>query len=304
MDGDRHESPHPRGGKENPAKNKVNMTRNNMGNSHTSTRTNPRANQAERATHQEQQRQKHARPPQPQSPPHHEIQQQQPEEEAGHGDGANVLMYDRISPSSSPGTSSLHEAHSSPSLSSAFAVSSSQLSLSAGTPKRDSLTSTRSLPGIATNLAACSVPAVVARADGTCSISCQGISANACKSANCGAAAGSNLDDNLEWVEPSEHISVKGDEGGVNAIAAGPLPQNVANAAPFNWQSQKTTVKERLAFLFNTDTMADVNFLIGKEPFTQLVPAHKFVLSMSSAVFDALFNGGMATTESVIEIPM
>lgn len=91
--------------------------------------------------------------------------------------------------------------------------------------------------------------------------------------------------------------------GDMGNSGSGSPPQNAANIAPFNWQSQKTTVKERLAFLYNTDTMADVHFLIGKDPNTQLVPAHKFVLSMSSAVFDALFNGGMATTENVIQIP-
>ncbi|XP_064607543.1 LOW QUALITY PROTEIN: BTB/POZ domain-containing protein 1-like [Liolophura sinensis] len=73
--------------------------------------------------------------------------------------------------------------------------------------------------------------------------------------------------------------------------------------APYNWQSGKTSVKERLAYLFNTDVMSDVKFQVGKPPNTQVIPAHKFVLSVGSAVFDALFNGGMATTESMIEIP-
>ncbi|XP_041366332.1 BTB/POZ domain-containing protein 1-like [Gigantopelta aegis] len=79
-------------------------------------------------------------------------------------------------------------------------------------------------------------------------------------------------------------------------------PQNQANI-PYNWQASKVSVKDRLAYLFNTDIMADINFLVGKPPNTQNIPAHKFVLSVGSAVFDALFNGGMATTESLIEIP-
>ena len=79
-------------------------------------------------------------------------------------------------------------------------------------------------------------------------------------------------------------------------------PHNQANI-PYNWQASKVSVKDRLAYLFNTDIMADINFLVGKPPNTQNIPAHKFVLSVGSAVFDALFNGGMATTDTLIEIP-
>ena len=42
---------------------------------------------------------------------------------------------------------------------------------------------------------------------------------------------------------------------------------------------------------------------MGKPPTQQLISAHKFVLSIGSAVFDALFNGRLATTDSVIDIP-
>jgi BTB/POZ domain-containing protein 1/2 len=156
---------------------------------------------------------------------------------------------------------------------------------------------------------------VTLRAESSTKLS-MGASANAAKSANCGAVCGSSLDDQMDkddslFAGPMEvdsglldnFLGGGGDDRTVGANS-GSQPQNAqANAAPFNWQSQKTTVKERMTFLYNTDTMADVHFLIGREPNTQLVPAHKFILSMSSAVFDALFNGGMATTESVIQIP-
>lgn len=49
--------------------------------------------------------------------------------------------------------------------------------------------------------------------------------------------------------------------------------------------------------------MADVHFLVGRGNQTQRIPAHKFVLSIGSAVFDAMFNGGMATTSSEVELP-
>ncbi|XP_005109158.1 BTB/POZ domain-containing protein 1 isoform X2 [Aplysia californica] len=79
-------------------------------------------------------------------------------------------------------------------------------------------------------------------------------------------------------------------------------PQN-QNQASYNWQATKTSVKDRLTYLYNTDTMTDIQFQVGKPPAHQLISAHKFVLSIGSAVFDALFNGRLATSESVIDIP-
>ncbi len=75
------------------------------------------------------------------------------------------------------------------------------------------------------------------------------------------------------------------------------------NIVPYNWQACKTTVKERLSYMFNNDVMADVHFVVGKAPNVQRIPAHKFVLSIGSAVFDAMFNGGMATKSDEVEIP-
>ncbi|WAR00321.1 BTBD2-like protein [Mya arenaria] len=73
--------------------------------------------------------------------------------------------------------------------------------------------------------------------------------------------------------------------------------------APYNWQASKPAIKERLAYLMNTEIMSDIHFRVGKPPNSQIIPAHKFVLSVGSAVFDAQFNGHMATSESVIDIP-
>ncbi|XP_052282481.1 BTB/POZ domain-containing protein 2-like isoform X2 [Dreissena polymorpha] len=73
--------------------------------------------------------------------------------------------------------------------------------------------------------------------------------------------------------------------------------------APYNWQASKPAVKERLAYIMNTEIMSDIQFRVGKPPNTQLIPAHKFLLCVGSAVFDAQFNSQMATKESVIEIP-
>ena len=85
-----------------------------------------------------------------------------------------------------------------------------------------------------------------------------------------------------------------------------PLPQQPeqqVNQAPYNWQSTKVTVKDRLTFVFNSEVMSDVHFIVGKGMNVQRVPAHKFVLSVGSAVFDAMFNGGMATKAAEVELP-
>lgn len=49
--------------------------------------------------------------------------------------------------------------------------------------------------------------------------------------------------------------------------------------------------------------LADVHFVVGKGTPPVKVPAHKFVLSIGSAVFDAMFNGKMAAEEQDIELP-
>ncbi|XP_074783901.1 BTB/POZ domain-containing protein 2 isoform X2 [Athene noctua] len=88
----------------------------------------------------------------------------------------------------------------------------------------------------------------------------------------------------------------------------------------YNWQATKPTVQERFAFLFNNEVLSDVHFLVGKGgprgaggagspargapgPGQNRVPERGFVLAVGSAVFDAMFNGGMATTSTEIELP-
>nr|XP_028569233.1 BTB/POZ domain-containing protein 2 isoform X1 [Podarcis muralis] len=87
-----------------------------------------------------------------------------------------------------------------------------------------------------------------------------------------------------------------------------PPPASSCSLGPrepaYNWQATKPTVQERFAFLFNNEVLSDVHFLVGKgRAGAQRLPAHRFVLAVGSAVFDAMFNGGMATTSSEIELP-
>ena len=70
-----------------------------------------------------------------------------------------------------------------------------------------------------------------------------------------------------------------------------------------NWQATEMTPRERIEFIFNKELMADVHFAFGKDgQAKKKIPAHKFVLSIGSSVFDAMFNGPMATNETEIEI--
>ena len=97
----------------------------------------------------------------------------------------------------------------------------------------------------------------------------------------------------------------------VASAAAHPAPPAAAAAAAgglhrepmYNWQATKSSLKERFAFLFNNELLSDVRFVVGKGRQAQRIPAHKFVLAAGSAVFDAMFNGGMATTSAEIELP-
>ena len=83
-----------------------------------------------------------------------------------------------------------------------------------------------------------------------------------------------------------------------------PLMQ-VQNPGNHNWQSSRTTVKDRIVYLFNNETLCDVYFILGKGTSEQQrIPAHKFILSIASVVFDAMFNGGFASeTCNEINIP-
>ena len=73
-----------------------------------------------------------------------------------------------------------------------------------------------------------------------------------------------------------------------------------------NWQTKKVTVLERITFLWNSELLSDVKFVLpvsngGSE--TKVIPAHKFVLAISSPVFYAMFYGQMAETTDSIELP-
>ena len=74
-----------------------------------------------------------------------------------------------------------------------------------------------------------------------------------------------------------------------------------------NWQTNFSAVAERTTFIFNTELLSDVKFVvpasISESESKKVIPAHKFVLAISSPVFYAMFYGQMAETTDSIELP-
>jgi hypothetical protein len=68
-----------------------------------------------------------------------------------------------------------------------------------------------------------------------------------------------------------------------------------------DWQSSKKTVLQRNAYMFDNELMSDVSFTCGES--SRIFHAHKYVLATSSAVFFAMFYGGLAQKESPICLP-
>ena len=75
-----------------------------------------------------------------------------------------------------------------------------------------------------------------------------------------------------------------------------------------NWQTTRPAIRERSKFMFNNDLFSDVKFVVqtaaqGESESKQVIPAHKFVLSISSPVFEAMFYGELAETTDSLELP-
>ena len=74
-----------------------------------------------------------------------------------------------------------------------------------------------------------------------------------------------------------------------------------------NWQTKCLAIAQRTTFIFNTKLLSDVKFAVpastGESKRRKVIPAHKFVLAISSPVFYAMFYGQMAETTDSIELP-
>ena len=74
-----------------------------------------------------------------------------------------------------------------------------------------------------------------------------------------------------------------------------------------NWQTKRSTIRERTKFMLNNHLFSDVKFVVRKSDCEseskKVIPAHKFVLSIGSPVFEAMFYGELAETRDSIELP-
>ena len=67
-----------------------------------------------------------------------------------------------------------------------------------------------------------------------------------------------------------------------------------------DWQSTKNTILERNRHMFNNSDMSDIGFTC--EGSDKTFYAHKYVLATSSAVFHAMFYGGLAVKDSIVHL--
>ena len=75
-----------------------------------------------------------------------------------------------------------------------------------------------------------------------------------------------------------------------------------------NWQTKCSSISQRTKFVFNKELLSDVKFIVpvsndGSEIESKVIPAHKFVLAISSPVFYAMFYGEIPDARSSIELP-
>ena len=77
-----------------------------------------------------------------------------------------------------------------------------------------------------------------------------------------------------------------------------------------NWQTKRSTISERTKFIFNDELLSDVKFVVPashneteRRKSQKCIPAHKFILAISSPVFYAMFYGEMAETAGTIQLP-
>ncbi|EDO39373.1 predicted protein, partial [Nematostella vectensis] len=71
-----------------------------------------------------------------------------------------------------------------------------------------------------------------------------------------------------------------------------------------SWQTEKTSIKERVHYMYSNSLFSDIEFLITKADGTEVrFPAHKFVLSVSSPVFEAMFFGNLAESGPTVRLP-
>lgn len=72
-----------------------------------------------------------------------------------------------------------------------------------------------------------------------------------------------------------------------------------------DWQVKKNNVVSRTSFMFNNSLISDVKFVVYSQKTNSkvLIPAHRFVLGITSPVFFAMFYGDLAVAEHTVTLP-
>lgn len=108
-----------------------------------------------------------------------------------------------------------------------------------------------------------------------------------------------NYKNNIQSYSPPSSLTSSLYSGTFSA----PLISGSEQTSEFNWQASKSNVRERNAAMYNNKLMSDVTFVVGPKGAQEKIPAHKYVLATGSSVFYAMFFGGLADTNTEIEIP-
>jgi len=76
------------------------------------------------------------------------------------------------------------------------------------------------------------------------------------------------------------------------------------------WDKTKSTIRERGIFMFDSNLLSDVSLVVrassdesDPKKSKRAIPAHKFVLSICSPVFFAMFCGEMAEKSDTVDLP-
>ena len=68
------------------------------------------------------------------------------------------------------------------------------------------------------------------------------------------------------------------------------------------WQTNRSSLRDRNKYMFNRELFSDVRFLVGRAEKTS-IPAHRYILAISSPVFSSLFYafGALQTEQTTRE---